>query len=60
MDVVLAAVERFINPTIAADDEMVGIFRVDPHGVVVDVALGKSQSVPGLASVEGVFRNGLH
>ena len=48
-----AAVERLVDAAVAADDEMVGVVRVDPRPVIVDVLQMLAYAVKRLAAVVG-------
>ncbi len=42
----LAAVERLVEPPVAADEQVVGVVRIDPEGVVVYVLVTPAQPAP--------------
>ncbi len=46
-----ALVTREVESTVAADDHVVGVCGVDPHGVEVDVDLASAVDAEGLAAV---------
>ena len=58
--VVHSAVPRLVEPAVAADDQMVGILRVDPERVVIDVLPALAQGVKGLAAIFGDVQQGVH
>ncbi len=56
----LAAVPGLVQPAITADDQVVGIPRVDPERVIVDVLPPLPQRAKRLAAVLGDLEQGVH
>ena len=55
-----AAVPGFVEAAIVAVEQVIGVGRVDPHDVVVDMLVFLGEPLPGLAAVLGHMVVGVH
>ena len=55
-----AAVPGLVETAVTAGEQVIGVVRVDPQGVVVNVFVGLGHVVEGLAAVLGDLHPGVH
>ena len=55
-----AAVEALVDPAVAAGQEIVGVVRIDPQGVVVDVLVALTHLAKVLTPILGHHHPGIH
>ncbi len=58
--VALASIPRFVEPAVAADDQVLGILGIDPERVVIHVFPALAQRAERLASVFGDMEQRIH